>query len=82
MTDKGILFYNPISEEFEIKRRFIHDGFENEIKDRPRTHQDTHQDKILEFCKEPRTTKEIMTYLGLKDRRNFYLFKIYETFIR
>lgn len=44
-----------------------------EIKDRPRTHHDTHQDKILEFCKEPRTTKEIMAYLGLKDRRNFYL---------
>ena len=28
----------------------------------------------LEFCKEqPRTTKEIMLYLGLRDRRNFYL---------
>ena len=47
----------------------MHEGFEKEIK----THQDTHQDKILEFCKEPKTTKEIMSYLGLKDRRNFYL---------
>lgn len=37
------------------------------------THQDTHQDKILEFCKEPKTTRKIMSYLGLKDRRNFYL---------
>lgn len=34
---------------------------------------DTKQDKILEFCKEPKTTKEIMAYLGLKDRRKFYL---------
>lgn len=37
---------------------FMHDGFENEMKDRPRTHQDTHQDKILEFCKEPKTTND------------------------
>ena len=36
-------------------------------------HQDTYQDKILEFCKEPKTTRKIMSYLGLKDRRNFYL---------
>lgn len=28
---------------------------------------------MLEFCKEPKTTREIMSYLGLKDRRNFYL---------
>ena len=63
--------------DYFITTIFMHDGFENEVKDRPRphqdTHQDTHQDKILEFCKEPRTTKEIMAYLGLKDRRNFYL---------
>lgn len=51
----------------------MHEGFENEMKNRPTTHQDTHQDKILEFCREPRTTKEIMAHLGLKDRRNFYL---------
>ena len=51
----------------------MHDGFENEMKKQPITHQDTHQDKILEFCKEPKTTKEIMAYLGLRDRRNFYL---------
>lgn len=43
--------------------------YENEMKEK----QTTHQDKILEFCKEPKTTKEIMAYLGLKDRRNFYL---------
>ena len=51
----------------------MHDGFKNEIKEQLTTHQDIHQDKILEFCKEPKTTKEIMAYLGLKDRRNFYL---------
>ena len=45
----------------------------NKLTTHPDTHQDTHQDKILEFCKEARTTKEIMAYLGLKDRRNFYL---------
>ena len=28
---------------------------------------------MLEFCKEPKTTREIMSYLGLKDRKNFYL---------
>ena len=59
----------------------MHEGFENEIKNQPTTHQDTHQDKILEFCKEPKTTKEIMAYLGLKDRRNFHL-KYLETIIR
>lgn len=26
--------------------------------------------KILEFCKEPRTTSEILDYLGLSDRKN------------
>ena len=51
----------------------MHEGFEDEIKGQPKTHQDTHQDKILEFCREPRTTKEIMAFLELKDRRNFYL---------
>ena len=47
----------------------MHSGFEDEI----RNQTITHQDKILEFCIKPRTTKEIMIYLGLKDRRNFYL---------
>ena len=51
----------------------MREGFEDEIKKRPAIHQDTNQDKILEFCKEPKTTKEIMAYLKLKDRRNFYL---------
>ena len=55
--------------DYFITTIFIHDGFENEIKNQPITH----QDKILEFCKEPRTTEEIMAYLGLKDRRNFYI---------
>ena len=31
------------------------------------------REEVLEFCKEPKTTKEIMAYLGLKDRRNFYI---------
>lgn len=30
------------------------------------------QDKILEFCKQPRTAKEIMKFLGLKHRESFY----------
>ncbi len=63
--------------DYFITTIFMHDGFENEIKDQPRPHQDTnqdtHQDEILEFCNEPKTTKEIMAYLGLKDRRNFYI---------
>lgn len=63
--------------DYFITTIFIHDGFENEIKKQSAIHQDTnqdtHQDKILEFCREPKTTKEIMAYLGLKDRRNFYL---------
>lgn len=59
--------------DYFITTIFMHAGFENEMKDRPRIHQDIHQDKILEFYKEPRTTKEIMAYLGLKDRRNFYV---------
>lgn len=59
--------------DYFITTIFMHDGFEKEIKNQLVTHQDIHQDKILEFCKEPKTTKEIMAYLGLKDRRNFYL---------
>lgn len=35
----------------------------------------TGQDKILEFCKQPRPAKEIMKLLGLKHRESFY--KIY-----
>lgn len=49
--------------DYFITTIFMHEGFENEIKERPTTH----QDKILEFCKQPKTTKEIMAYLGLKD---------------
>ena len=37
--------------DYFITTIFIHDGFENETKNRPRTDQDTHQDKILEFVK-------------------------------
>ena len=59
--------------DYFITTIFMHEGFEDEIKGQPKTHQDTHQDKILEFCREPRTTKEIMAFLELKDRRNFYL---------
>ena len=59
--------------DYFITTIFMHEGFENEIRNQPITHQDTHQDKILEFCKVSKTTKEIMEYLGLKDRRNFYL---------
>ena len=69
MTER--IFKGPIDSMIKsaLTFIFIHDGFENEEKK-----QDTHQDKILEFCKEPpRTTKEIMLYLGLRDRRNFYL---------
>ena len=35
------------------------------------TNQDTHQDKILEFCKEPHSKKEIMEYMEYKHTRNF-----------
>lgn len=35
----------------------------------------TGQDKILEFCKQPRSAKEIMEVLGLRHRESFY--KIY-----
>ena len=66
----GLMFFNDEPQNF-ITTIFMHEGFENEIKEQPTTHQDTHQDKILEFCKEPKTTKEIMAYLGLKDRRSF-----------
>lgn len=63
--------------DYFITTIFMHEGFEHAIKEQPTTHQhtnqDTHQDKILEFCKEPKTTKKIMAYLGLKDRRNFYI---------
>ena len=55
--------------DYFITTIFMHEGFENEIKEQSTTH----QDKILEFCKEPKTTKEIMAYLGLKDRRNLYI---------
>jgi predicted HTH transcriptional regulator len=30
------------------------------------------QDKILEFCKQPRTAKEIMKLMGVKHRESFY----------
>ena len=36
------------------------------------TGQVTGQDKILEFCKQPRTAKEIMKLMGLKHRESFY----------
>lgn len=55
--------------DYFITTIFIHEGFEMKIKNQSTNH----QDKILEFCKEPKTTKEIMSYLGLRDRRNFYL---------
>ena len=55
--------------DYFITTIFMHEGFESEIKNQPTIH----QDKILEFCKETKTTKEIMSYLGLRDRRNFYL---------
>ncbi len=46
-------------------------------KDFEKTGQDTPQDtpqveeKIIEFCIEPKSKKEIMEYLGYKDRKNF-----------
>lgn len=36
------------------------------------TGQVTGQDKILEYCQQPRTAKEIMKFLGLKHRESFY----------
>lgn len=36
------------------------------------TGQVTGQDKILEFCKDPKTAKEIMQLVGLKHRETFY----------
>ena len=64
--------------DYFITTIFMHEGFENENTNRPRTNQEPtklndQEIKILEFCKEPKTTKEIMAYLGLKDRRNFYI---------
>lgn len=64
--------------DYFITTIFIHDGFEDEIKDRPRTDQEptklTDQEiKILEFCKEPHSKKEIMEYMEYKHTRNFTL---------
>ena len=70
---KEPIFETNETRDYFITTIFMHSGFEDEIRNQTITHQDTHQDKILEFCIKPRTTKEIMIYLGLKDRRNFYL---------
>ena len=70
---KEPVFETNDTRDYFITTIFMHSGFEDEIRNQTITHQDTHQDKMLEFCIKPRTTKEIMIYLGLKDRRNFYL---------
>ena len=65
-----------IEVDYFITTIFVHDGFENEIKDRPRTDQEPtklneQEIKILEFCKEPHSKKEIMEYMEYKHARNF-----------
>lgn len=74
---KEPVFETNDTRDYFITTIFMREGFEDEIKKRPVIHQDTNQDtnqdKILEFCKEPKTTKEIMAYLKLKDRRNFWM---------
>lgn len=62
--------------DYFITTIFIHDGFENEVKDRPRTDQEPtklneQEIKILEFCKAPHSKKEIMEYMEYKHARNF-----------
>ena len=71
----GAIFerFDTIENKNMIARKYRNHRIEELLKEQSTTHQDIHQDKILKFCKEPRTTKEIMVYLGLKDRRNFYL---------
>ena len=64
--------------DYFITTIFMHEGFENEIKDRPRTDEEptklTDQEiKILEFCKESHSKKEIMEYMEYKHTRNFTL---------
>ena len=49
---------------------------ENAVKNRPRTDQEPtklneQEIKILEFCKEPHSKKEIMEYMEYKHTRNF-----------
>ncbi|MFR0822029.1 MAG: Fic family protein [Clostridia bacterium] len=69
MVQKSQSLKQMKQENYFITTIFLYDGFENEIKDQSRIH----QDKVLEFYKEPKTTREIMTYLGLKDRRKLYI---------
>lgn len=62
--------------DYFITTIFMHEGFENEVKDRPRTDQaptklNDQEIKILEFCKEPHSKKEIMEYMEYKHTRNF-----------
>ena len=66
------------SRDYFITTIFMHDGFEDEIKGRPRTDQEPtklneQEIKILEFCNEPHSKKEIMEYMEYKHARNFTL---------
>ena len=69
-------FETNATRDYFITTIFIHEEFENEIIDRPRTDQgptklNDQEIKILEYCKEPHSKKEIMEYMEYKHTRNF-----------
>ena len=73
---KEPIFETNETRDYFITTIFMHSGFEDEIENRPRTDQEPtklndQEIKILKFCKNPHSKKEIMEYMEYKHKRNF-----------